>query len=85
MKRFLFLVASLLIAGVTNVASASERLTAKITGDDEGIEQQKQQPLVLEKLADFKASLTWHASHSSHSSHSSHYSHRSHSSHYSSR
>lgn len=82
MKRLLFVVASILIAGITNIASASERIAIKVTGNDVSIEKQ-QQPLILEKsISNFKESLQGHYSHSSHSSHSSHCSH---SSHYSSR
>ena len=83
MKRLLFLVASVLVAGVTYASNVSKDIIASVKSDSEtSISEQMNQGLILEQSADVQMNVDGHYSHSSHSSHSSH---RSHSSHYSSR
>ena len=90
MKKLRFLLVSAVLAGVSFVANATDRVVTQFTGrsnDGEQIEEQSQQQLVLQPAFDLSSqSKFWsHSSHSSHCSHSSHSSHSSHRSHYSSR
>lgn len=82
MKKVLFFVVSLVIAGTSFFSSVGSKIASKVSNDDDSIEQQLQKALVLEQAS---SDLNLLAGHTSHSSHSSHSSHRSHSSHYSSR
>lgn len=82
MKKVLFFVVSLVIAGTSFFSSVGSKIASKVSNDDDSIEQQLQKALVLEQTS---SDLNLLAGHTSHSSHSSHSSHRSHSSHYSSR
>ncbi len=82
MKRILFLVVSLFIAGFSQAADFSRDVVSKITNTNEISVSEQSQSLILEQAANMQMDVNRHYSHSSHSSHSSH---RSHSSHYSSR
>lgn len=79
MKRFLFLVASVLVAGVTYASNVSKEIVASVKSDSEtSITEQMNQGLILEQSADMQMKMNTHYSHSSHRSHSSHHSHSSH-------
>ncbi len=79
MKRFLFLVASVLVAGVTYASNVSKEIVANVKSDSEtSISEQMNQGLILEQPADLQMKMNTHYSHSSHRSHSSHHSHSSH-------
>jgi len=82
MKRILFLLVSLLIAGVSYAADFGKDIVSKVANSNEISVSEQNQSLILEQAADLQMDVNRHYSHSSHSSHSSH---RSHSSHYSSR
>lgn len=77
MKKIAFLVVSAVLACAGSVVVASEKISSFISGSDQQIEEQSQQPLVLQSTSEFTAqnSLLGHSSHSSHASHSSHRSH----------
>ena len=79
MKRILFLVASLFVAGFAHAADFSKDVLAKVTNNNEITVSEQIQPLVLEQDTTMPMDVNRHYSHSSHSSHASH------SSHYSSR
>lgn len=81
MKKLMFLAVSAILAGASYCSSVSEKIVAKVTNHDTQIEQQQEQPLVLEQMTTDAKLLAWHSSHSSHVSHGSHGSHGSHSSH----
>lgn len=88
MKRLMFLLVSAFIATTSYCTNASDNIKSMLGSNNETtqIENQKNQPLVLQKAIDMvKSSLAGHYSHSSHVSHISHGSHGSHISHYSSR
>lgn len=88
MKKIVFIAVSALIAGASFCTSVGEKVVAKVANNSNIasiIEQQQDQPLILEQFSAESDLLAAHYSHSSHRSHSSHSSHRSHSSHYSSR
>ena len=79
MKRLLFLVVSVLVAGATYASNVSKEIIANVTSNGEvSISEQQNQELILEQPADLQLKTNWHYSHSSHRSHSSHSSHRSH-------
>lgn len=82
MKRIVFLVASLFIAGFAHAADFSKDVIAKVVNGNEITVSEQNQPLILEQSATLQMDVNRHYSHSSHRSHSSHHSH---SSHYSSR
>ena len=82
MKKLLFPIMIAAIAVTSFCTSVGEQIVAKISNNSSYIQQQQEQPLILEQ---FSAESDLMAAHYSHSSHSSHSSHRSHSSHYSSR
>lgn len=82
-KRLAFILASAFFAAMGYCANLTDKVlnTSDISADT-NIEKRQNQPLILEKAADFlKNSVSWHYSHSSHYSHGSHGSHSSHSSH----
>lgn len=89
MKKLRFFLVSAVLASVSFVANATNRVVDQFANheNEQQIEEQSQQPLVLQTALDLsnQGSFMSHSSHSSHRSHSSHSSHRSHSSHYSSR
>lgn len=79
MRKILFLVASLFIAGSSFISSASERVSSVIIGRSatDVLSEQEDEPLILEKaIGDISIDKLGHRSHSSHSSHRSHYSSR---------
>ena len=82
MKRVLFLLVSLLIAGYSYAADFGKEVVSKVSNSNEISVSEQNQSLILEQTANLQMDVNRHYSHSSHSSHSSH---RSHSSHYSSR
>lgn len=82
MKRVLFLLVSLCMAGFTYAADFGKDVLSKVSGNTEVSISEQNQSLILEQAASLQMDVNRHYSHSSHSSHSSH---RSHSSHYSSR
>ena len=75
MKRVLFLVASLIVAGFALAANFSKDVMAKVTSNDEITVSEQIQPLVLEQTATMPMNVNRHYSHSSHGSHASHVSH----------
>ena len=89
MKKLRFFLVSAVLASVSFVANATDRVVTVFSGhdDEQKIEEQSQQQLILQPALDLsnQGSFMSHSSHSSHRSHSSHSSHRSHSSHYSSK
>ena len=82
MKRVLFLLVSLFIAGYSYAADFGKDVVSKVTNSNETSITEQHQSLILEQAANLQMEVNRHYSHSSHNSHSSH---RSHSSHYSSR
>ncbi len=76
MKKFLFLLVSVVLAGATYCTSAKDKVVAKVAKSDKQIQQQQKQSLILEQPSAKFGLLADHYSHSSHSSHSSHYSSR---------
>lgn len=89
MKKIRFFLVSAVLASVSFVANATDRVVTVFSGhdDEQKIEEQSQQQLILQPALDLtnQGNFMSHSSHSSHRSHSSHSSHRSHSSHYSSK
>lgn len=84
----MYLVASLVVASGTLIASASDKVSSVITRGTNSvvIRESEEKALVLEKATEsVSAEKLAHRSHSSHSSHRSHSSHSSHRSHYSAR
>lgn len=87
MKKLGVFLVSAVLAGVSFVANAGERVVNRSSSDEQKIEEQSQQQLVLQPALDLsnQSSFLGHSSHSSHRSHSSHSSHSSHRSHFSSK
>ena len=89
MKKLRFFLVSAVLASVSFVANATDRVVTLFSGheNEQTIEEQSQQQLILQPALDLtnQSSFMSHSSHSSHKSHSSHSSHKSHSSHYSSK
>lgn len=77
MKRILFLLVSAFLATTSYCASASEKLSLVIssTSSETQINEQQNEPLILQKSNESINSQFGHSSHCSHSSHSSHSSH----------
>lgn len=81
MKRVLFLLISVFVAGTTYATNLSKDVIAKVTNESELSVSDNEQTLILEQPVNTGTDVNAHYSHRSHQSHSSH---RSHSSHYSS-
>ena len=77
MKKLRFFLVSAVLASVSFVANATDRVMAQFANHDneQQIEEQSQQQLVLQPALDLTNQGSF-MSHSSHSSHRSHYSSR---------
>ena len=77
MRKFLFVIASALIAGATYCTNATSSFVSVITHSNQTeISQQNNQPLILEQApSDQLLASNGHYSHGSHGSHGSHTSH----------
>lgn len=75
MKRVLFLLVSVLLAGTAYASNLSKDVIAMVLNKDAVSFTGQGQSLILEKSMSGQTHVTGHESHRSHSSHSSHRSH----------